>query len=261
MRREAVKAGDQLEVIAQAPDDHGHQQPAQSDRRRERVDVVGVQVPDIAGDRDPVKRDSLPAGAVDGCGHVTLLWFAAPPGAGLHLDGAAVRRLPYSRRRELLAELVVDGPALIVPRHFVKQREAVLSVTAEQGLEGVVAKRLDAPYAEGRRSRSWIKVKHRRRERMVVTGWRERDGELPEFLLARVADSGRLRPAGSASLGLDAQRRAELLAHLIARELPPHTTRSHRARWAAPGVEVIVDAHGPPTGRVRDPIIRAFEIA
>ena len=179
----------------------------------------------------------------------------------LHLDGAAVRRLPYSRRRELLAELVVDGPALIVPRHFVKQREAVLSVTAEQGLEGVVAKRLDAPYAEGRRSRSWIKVKHRRRERLVVTGWRERDGELPEFLLARVADSGRLRPAGSASLGLDAQRRAELLAHLIARELPPRTTRSHRARWAAPGVEVIVDAHGPPTGPVRDPIIRAFEIA
>ena len=26
---------------------------------------------------------------------------------------------------------------------------------------------------------------HRRRERLRVTGWRERDGELPEFLLAR----------------------------------------------------------------------------
>jgi bifunctional non-homologous end joining protein LigD len=179
----------------------------------------------------------------------------------LHLDGAAVRRLPYSRRRELLAELVVDGPALIAPRHFVEQREAVLSITAYHGLEGVVAKRLDAPYREGRRSRSWIKVKHRRRERMVVTGWRERDGELPEFLLARVVDSGRLRPAGSASLGLDPLRRAELIEHLTARELPRRTVRGGRARWAAPGIEVIVDAHGSRTGPVRDPIIRAFEVA
>ena len=153
--------------------------------------------------------------------------------------------MPYSRRRELLAELVVDGPALIVPRHFVKQREAVLSVTASRASKGVVVKRLDAPYAEGRRSRSWIKVKHRRRERLVVTGWRERDGELPEFLLARVADSGRL-PAGRKRVArLDARRRAELLAHVMARRSSTRTTRSHRARWVAPGVEVIVDAHGP----------------
>jgi ATP-dependent DNA ligase len=103
----------------------------------------------------------------------------------LHLDGASLRPLPYVRRRDLLAELVNDGPVLIAPRHVVKEREALLAATADQGLEGVVAKRLDAPYAEGRRSRSWIKIKHRRRERLVVTGWRDRDGELPEFLVAR----------------------------------------------------------------------------
>jgi bifunctional non-homologous end joining protein LigD len=179
----------------------------------------------------------------------------------LHLDGAAVRWLPYARRRELLAELVVDGPALIAPRHFVEDLTAVLFATPEQGLEGVVAKRLDAPYAEGRRSRSWIKLKHRRRERLVVTGWRERDGDLPEFLLARVAGDGRLRPAGSASLGLDPLRRAELLEHLAARELPRRASRACRTRWAAPAVNVVVDARGSPTGPMRDPIIRAFEVA
>jgi bifunctional non-homologous end joining protein LigD len=178
----------------------------------------------------------------------------------LHLDGAAVRWLPYARRRELLAELVVDGPALIAPRHFVEELKAVLIATAEQGLEGVVAKRLDARYAEGRRSRSWIKIQHRRRERLVVTGWRKRDGELPELLLARVADDGRLRPAGSASLGLDPLRRAELLELLAARELPRRASRAGRTRWAAAGVKIVVDAHGSPTGPVRDPIIRAFEL-
>jgi ATP-dependent DNA ligase len=127
-------------------------------------------------------------------------------------------------------------------------------------LEGVVAKRLDAPYAEGRHSRMWIKQKHRRRERLAVTGWRERDGELPEFLLARRGPGGELVPAGSASLGLDQLRRVELLAHLAAREVRGRGRRS-RVRWAAPGVEVVVDAHGSPSGPVRDAIVRAFEVA
>ena len=64
---------------------------------------------------------------------------------------------------------------------------------------------------EGRRSRSRIKHKHRRRERLLVSGWRERPGELPEFLLARRGADGRLRPAGSASLGLDTERCGGLL--------------------------------------------------
>jgi bifunctional non-homologous end joining protein LigD len=122
----------------------------------------------------------------------------------------------------------------------------------------VVAKRLDAPYRE-RRSRAWIKHKHRRRERLTVTGWRERDRGLPEFLLARRAADGSLRPAGSASLGLDAAQQALLVAMLAERELPRRERRSG-TRWAAPGVEVLVDAHGSPTGPLRDPIMRGVEV-
>jgi bifunctional non-homologous end joining protein LigD len=184
---------------------------------------------------------------------VTLVAFDV-----LHLDGRAVRGLSYAARREVLAELSLDGPSWRSPRHFVGQGEQLLAATAELGLEGVVAKRLDASYRAGR-SRAWIKHKHRRRERLAVTGWRERDGKLPEFLLARAGRDSQLRPAGSASLGLDAPRRADLLEHLAARELPRHR-RSSRVRWAAPGIEVLVDAHGSPTGPVRDAIIRAFEI-
>jgi bifunctional non-homologous end joining protein LigD len=184
----------------------------------------------------------------------TLMIFDA-----LHVGGRATRRLPYAARRELLAGLGLDGPAWRTPRHFVGQAEELLAVTAEQGLEGVVAKRLDVAYREGR-SRAWVKHKHWRRERLAVTGWRERDGELPEFLLARPDADGRLRPAGSASLGLDASQRAELLDALAGREVSGRARRS-RMRWAAPGVGVIVDAHGSPSGPVRDAIIRAFEVA
>jgi len=58
---------------------------------------------------------------------------------------------------------------------------------------------------------------------------------------------------------LDAGQRAELLEALAARELPRCRARG-RGRWAAPGVEVLVDAHGSPGGRVRDAIVRGFEL-
>lgn len=176
----------------------------------------------------------------------------------LHLDGRAVRRLPYWRRRELLAELELDVPLCRTPRHFIGEGQALLAATAEQGLEGVVAKRLEAAYAEGRRSNSWVKQKHRRRERLVVTGWRERKRALPEFFLARQLD-GKLRPAGTASLGLDADSREQLLAALVEREL----TRGRRRRGARrvlPEIEVFADVHGRPDGPVRDAVLREFRV-
>jgi len=178
----------------------------------------------------------------------------------LHLDGRAVRDLPYWRRRGLLAQLALDGPAR-TPRHFIGAGDALLAATAEQGLEGIVAKRLGSRYTEGKRSASWVKTKHRRRERLVVTGWRELgDDRLPEFLLARVGQDGSLRPAGSATLGLDAMRRGELLDALREHELPARQRRSS-VRWVIPGpIEVTADAHGRVDGPVRDAVLREVHV-
>ncbi len=148
----------------------------------------------------------------------------------------------------------------MTPRHFLGGGEGkpLLAATAQHCLEGVVVKRVDAPYAPGRRSASWVKCKHRRRERFTVTGWRERDGELPEFLLARQHD-GRLVPAGSASLGLNADTGGEQLAALAEHELPARRRRV-AVRWATPVIEVTADVHGAADGTVRDAILREFRL-
>jgi len=117
----------------------------------------------------------------------------------------------------------------------------------------VVAKRLDAPYAEGRRSSAWVKQKHRRHERFVVTGWRERDGALPEFFLARRVGK-ELEPAGRASLGLDHERREQLLSALAELEVKPVRPR-RGVRWAVPEIEVLADLDGRPNGPARDAVL------
>jgi len=114
----------------------------------------------------------------------------------LHDRGWAVRQLPYRQRRELLAELALDGPAWMTPRTF-DDGEGLARVVAEQQLEGVVAKRLTSPYLPGRRSTAWVKAKQRRRASFLVTGVvTARDGRAEEFLVAGVDEDGHLRPTG-----------------------------------------------------------------
>jgi bifunctional non-homologous end joining protein LigD len=75
----------------------------------------------------------------------------------LHLDGHATRALAYADRRRVLDDLLADGPRWRVPRPLTGSLDAVLAVTREAHLEGIVAKRLTAPYEPGRRSAAWRK--------------------------------------------------------------------------------------------------------
>jgi bifunctional non-homologous end joining protein LigD len=88
----------------------------------------------------------------------------------LHLDGASTRDLPYSERRELLAGLDLDGPRWRAPRHRVGGGAELLEAARRQGLEGVVAKRLESPYRPGKRTGEWIKARVWRRQEFVIGG-------------------------------------------------------------------------------------------
>ena len=136
----------------------------------------------------------------------------------LHLDGHATRALPYAGRRALLDEVLPPaGSSWSAPAALTADLDAVLAVTRAHQLEGVVAKRLDAPYTPGRRTGAWLKHKHRRRETFAVTGWRPAPAtgrRLDAFFVARADVDGTLRPAGSAEIGLSGDER-ELLLSLI----------------------------------------------
>jgi bifunctional non-homologous end joining protein LigD len=77
----------------------------------------------------------------------------------LHLDGEDLIGLPLVERKRRLDELHVVGPAWATNGWYPGEGDALFQVCAELGHEGVVAKRLDAPYLPGIRSRSWLKRK------------------------------------------------------------------------------------------------------
>jgi bifunctional non-homologous end joining protein LigD len=76
----------------------------------------------------------------------------------LHQGRESLLDLPYAERRERLEALELDGPAWRTPAYHPGEGEALREAARRQGLDGVVAKRLDSAYAPGERSRDWRAV-------------------------------------------------------------------------------------------------------
>src|ERR687893_709906 len=123
----------------------------------------------------------------------------------LYLDGRSLCDLPYDERRAQLAELALGGPTWQAPAHHVGDGAALRDLTRAQGLEGVVAKRLDSPYLPGRRTSAWVKVKNVCTTDVVIGGWLPGDGgragRLGSLVIGIPDDDGVLRYAGRVGTG------------------------------------------------------------
>ena len=95
------------------------------------------------------------------------------------------------------------------------------------GLEGVVAKRVDAVYLPGQRGSAWVKLKTQRHQEVVVIGVRQgrggRSGGIGSLLVAVGDDEGELRYAGRVGTGFSAAQLADIEKTLrrIERKTPP----------------------------------------
>jgi bifunctional non-homologous end joining protein LigD len=124
----------------------------------------------------------------------------------LWLDGRSLMDLPYTERREQLTELGLNGPTWRTPANHVGDGEAMLQASRAQGLEGIIAKRLDCNYTAGRRSPGWVKVKNVRETDVVVGGWLPGEGKRSGRLGALVVgyyEDGELKYAGRVGTGFD----------------------------------------------------------
>ena len=132
----------------------------------------------------------------------------------LYLDGHPLMDLPYEERRARLDELGLGGPAWRVPANHPGRGRALLEATQAQGLEGIVAKRLDSRYEPGRRTGAWIKIKHVLRQELIICGWVPGEGRRTDrigaLLMGYWTEDGRLRFAGRAGTGFTERTLTEL---------------------------------------------------
>jgi bifunctional non-homologous end joining protein LigD len=144
----------------------------------------------------------------------------------LYLEGHSLMRQPYEERREALESMGLEGPSWQTPRYHRGEGAALVEASARQRLEGVVAKRLDSPYAPGQRSSAWIKVKNKQRQELVIGGWlpeKDRPDRLGALLVGYYDEQEKFRYAGRVGTGWDAKERARLERALkpLARDASP----------------------------------------
>lgn len=186
---------------------------------------------------------------------VTLMVFDV-----LRVLGQDITGQPWRARRELLEQLDIDGARWQVPPVY-DDGEMLLEVTAEQGLEGIISKRRDAPYLPGRRSPDWLKMPHRSTVSVVVGGWRPETGSTDRLgsVLVGVPGEEGLHFAGRVGSGLAGTagtRLRELLDEASGSPFVDDLPRidSAGARWVEPTVVIDVATLGRTDGgRLRQP--------
>jgi bifunctional non-homologous end joining protein LigD len=124
----------------------------------------------------------------------------------LHLDGEDLRSRPLIERKERLGTLLANSASsLHYSDHVVGQGLAFYEKACAMHVEGIVSKRIDAPYTPGNR-RLWRKVKCLNRAEFVVVGWSEPEGRRPylgALLLGYHNPDGKLIYAGRVGSGID----------------------------------------------------------
>jgi bifunctional non-homologous end joining protein LigD len=183
----------------------------------------------------------------------------------LRLYGVDLTQRSLADRRATLERLELAGPHWQVPPTFV-DGELLRDATREQGLEGIVSKRLSSRYHPGLRSEEWLKFPHRTSISLLIGGWRpETDStdRLGAVLVGAPGPEG-LRYLGRVGSGIAGKAGLALARELAALSLPrsPFATEVPRedavgATFVDPVLVCEVQALGlTHQGRLRQPAYR-----
>jgi bifunctional non-homologous end joining protein LigD len=124
-----------------------------------------------------------------------------------------LRRLPLSARKARLQKLLARHDSHIrYVEHFTSGGDAVLLSACRMNLEGIVSKKLDAPYASGRGD-TWTKAKCRAGHEVVIGGWSTTAGKF-RSLLVGVHRGDHLIYVGRVGTGYSAGKMKQLMPRL-----------------------------------------------
>ena len=189
----------------------------------------------------------------------------------LYLDARDLTSRPLEERRRILEDMIVPSDYVQVSPMTESEGAALFRAAAQQGLEGIMAKRLSSRYQPGERSKDWLKVKVTFDADVVIVGWTEgegsRAGSLGSLMMA-VYDAGDLRYVGNVGTGFGRGLLEEAFERLNALPeskppFPSEVLRSRpelrRAHWVEPSLVAMVEHRGlTSAGRLRAPSFKGF---
>ncbi|MCS3762706.1 DNA ligase D [Bradyrhizobium centrosematis] len=171
----------------------------------------------------------------------------------LFAEGEDYRRLPLGERKAKLKELLEarkrKSSQIRYVEHFESGGDAVLQSACKLELEGVVSKKLDAPYRSGR-TESWVKSKCRAGHEVVIGGYKTTNGKF-RSLMAGVQRGDHLAFVGMVGTGFGADKVKRIMPSLkamAAKESPfggkNAPKKSREVHWLKPELVAEIEFAG-----------------
>ena len=187
------------------------------------------------------------------------------------VEGEPIIELPLEERRKRLERLLDKRNKTVRLSESFDDGNALLSAAEQQGLEGIMAKRLGSRYLPGRRTRDWLKIKGHGRQEFVIAGYTRgqgrRSGTLGSLVLG-MYEGGELVYVGNVGTGFNDKEIERLLRKLkpLERDAPPfrNVPKMPRVRkgdvvWVEPKLVAEVEfAEWTHDGRLRAPAYKGL---
>jgi bifunctional non-homologous end joining protein LigD len=189
----------------------------------------------------------------------------------LELDGEPLVDLPLVERRKRLEQLLDKRSRTVRLSEPFDDGVALLQAATEQHLEGIMAKRLDSRYVQGKRTRDWLKVKTHGEQEFVIAGFTKGTGRRASSfgsLVLGYYQGGELVYAGNVGTGFNSREIDKLLDKLRPlkrgtspfREVPKMPkVRKSDVIWVEPKLVCeVVFAEWTHDGRLRAPAYKGL---
>lgn len=180
----------------------------------------------------------------------------------LYYDSQDVKGRPLMERKTLLDKAVKEGGRLAISRYVEMRGMELYRLTEQQGLEGIVAKRKDSIYIEGKRTKDWIKCKYYLDDDFVVCGYIRKSNGMNSIIIGQY-DGNQLTYKGHVTLGASGKdfRAITMQPHAsspIFQEVP---AENENAVWIQPDLVCKVEfMQRTASGSMRQPVFRGLRV-
>ena len=177
----------------------------------------------------------------------------------LYYDDRQITHLPLLERKKILLENICETPNLAIARYIDVNGVAFFNAAAEQGLEGVIAKRKDSKYFIGKTTKDWIKMKALLDGDFIICGYNKNSGNTASAILGAYKD-GKIVYQGHATLGISRQD-FDIMAKSkrTAKDEYPDFPDVVEAIWLQPHLVCRVDyMERTPGGGLRQPVFKGI---
>ncbi|MBA2500990.1 MAG: DNA ligase, partial [Chitinophagaceae bacterium] len=132
----------------------------------------------------------------------------------LNLDGKDLKTLPLVDRKEILKKLTdkINDPVIRYSDHIEEKGKAFFEMARNKNLEGIIAKKADSEYANGYRSKQWLKIKYQLNREAIIAGYTKPRGSRKHFgaLILAQYEKNKLVYIGHTGTGFNQQMLKDL---------------------------------------------------